>query len=315
VVATTGEMHEGVQTVIVRKKRPGRWAAVGICLVLFAMFIHTLFANPNFEWSVVGSYFFDPLVLSGVKLTLILTATGMGIGIALGIVLALMRLSANPIVSSVSWSYIWFFRGTPLLVQLIFWYNIAALYPRLSLGVPFGPHVASAQSNSLISPIFAAIVGLGLNEAAYFAEIVRGGILSVERGQMEAALTIGMTPLQAMRRIVLPQAMRVIIPPTGNSVIGMLKFSALASVISVGELLFNVQQVYTRTYETIPLLIVASLWYLAMSSALSVGQYYIERYFGRGQAVVSNQPGVLAQAGEWITARGSRRSEPMSDIG
>jgi polar amino acid transport system permease protein len=250
-----------------------------------------------------------------VKLTLILTATGMGIGIALGIVLALMRLSANPIVSSVSWSYIWFFRGTPLLVQLIFWYNIAALYPRLSLGVPFGPHVASAQSNSLISPIFAAIVGLGLNEAAYFAEIVRGGILSVERGQMEAALTIGMTPLQAMRRIVLPQAMRVIIPPTGNSVIGMLKFSALASVISVGELLFNVQQVYTRTYETIPLLIVASLWYLAMSSALSVGQYYIERYFGRGQAVVSNQPGVLAQAGEWITARGSRRSEPMSDIG
>jgi polar amino acid transport system permease protein len=193
-----------------------------------------------------------------------------------------MRLSPNPLVSGASSFYIWFFRGTPVLVQLLFWYNIAALYPMIGLGIPFGPAVVHANANTLITSFVAAILGLGLNEGAYMAEIVRAGIISVDEGQGDAAQSLGMTRLQTMRRIVLPQAMRVIIPPTGNETISMLKTSSLASVIALGELLYAVQAIYSANFKTIPLLIVASIWYIVCTSVLYVGQFYLERYYGRG---------------------------------
>jgi polar amino acid transport system permease protein len=185
-------------------------------------------------------------------------------------------------VSSASSFYIWFFRGTPVLVQLLFWYNIAALYPKIALGIPFGPAFVHADANTLITPFTAAILGLGLNEGAYMAEIVRAGIISVDAGQSDAAQSLGMTRLQTMRRIVLPQAMRVIIPPTGNETISMLKTSSLASVIVVTELLYAAQLIYSVNFKTIPLLITVSIWYIVCTSVLYVGQYYLERYYGRG---------------------------------
>jgi len=185
-------------------------------------------------------------------------------------------------VASACSFYVGFFRGTPLLVQLIFWFNLAALYPAIAFGVPFGPHLVTGDANKLITPFVAAILGLGLNEAAYMAEIVRAGLLSVDHGQTQAAQALGMTQRQIFRRIVLPQSMRVIIPPTGNQTISMLKTTSLVSVIALHDLLYASQIIYSRTYLVIPLLITASLWYLIVTTVLSVGQYYIERHFKRG---------------------------------
>jgi polar amino acid transport system permease protein len=208
----------------------------------------------------------------------------MAVGIVLGVVLAVMRLSPNPLISGGSWVYIWFFRGTPVLVQILFWNFISAVYPRISLGIPFGPQFVHGDANSLITPFVAGVLGLGLNEGAYMAEIVRAGILSVDEGQADAAHALGMTRLQTLRRIVLPQAMKVIIPPTGNETISMLKFSSLVSVIAVTELLYSVELIYARTFQQIPLLLAASIWYLIVTTVLSIGQYYIERYYGHGSA-------------------------------
>jgi polar amino acid transport system permease protein len=263
----------------------GRWIAAAIVLLLVAVVLHSVFANPRFQWGVVGDFLFDPRVLRGVRVTLELTVVSMAIGIVLGVVLAIMRLSPNPLVSGASWVYVWFFRGTPVLVQIIFWGFISALYPKISIGIPFGgPVFGSADANHLITPFVAAILGLGLNEAAYMAEIVRAGILSVDEGQSEAASALGMTRLQTMRRIVLPQAMRVIIPPTGNETISMLKTSSLVSVIAYAELLYTVQLIYSVNFKTIPLLLVAAIWYLFFTTLLSIGQYYVERYYARGAA-------------------------------
>jgi polar amino acid transport system permease protein len=273
---------EPIKAVPVR--HPGRWVAAVIVLVLVAMLVHTLATNPRFEWDVIGQYFTSSRVLKGLGITLLLTVVAMAIGIALGVVLAVMRLSVNPLLSGASWLYIWFFRGTPVLVQLLFWFNLAFLYPRISIGIPFGPEFAHGSANSVITALAAAILGLGLNEGAYMAEIVRAGILSVEHGQTEASQALGMTRAQTMRRIILPQAMRVIIPPTGNETISMLKTSSLASVITVTELLYAVQLIYSVNFKTIPLLIVASIWYLIMTSILTVGQYYLERHYARGSA-------------------------------
>jgi polar amino acid transport system permease protein len=197
-----------------------------------------------------------------------------------------MRLSPNPLVSGASWTYIWFFRGTPVLVQILFWYIVSALYPRFSIGLPFGPELTSFSANSVISTFVAGMLALGLNEGAYMAEIVRAGIISVDEGQTEAAKSLGMTRLLTMRRIVLPQAMRVIIPPTGNETISMLKTTSLVSAIALAppELLGAAQNIYDRTYEVIPLLIVASIWYLLLTTILTVGQYYLERHYARGAA-------------------------------
>ena len=265
-------------------RHTGRWVAAAIVLVLAVTVVHSVATNPRFEWGLVRHYFFSAPVLHGLRITLELTIIAMAVGIVLGVVLAVMRLSPNPLVSAASWFYIWLFRGTPVLVQLLFWQFISALYPRISLGIPFGPELVHGDANTLITPFTAAILGLGLNEGAYMAEIVRAGIISVDEGQTDAAQALGMTRLQTMRRIVLPQAMRVIIPPTGNETISMLKTSSLVSVIAYAELLYSVQLIYSVNFKQIPLLLVASIWYLIFTSILSVGQYYIERHFGRGSS-------------------------------
>jgi len=265
-------------------RRPGRWVAAAIILYLAAAIVKSVATNPRFEWGIIRHYFTSSRVLQGLITTLELTVLCMAIGIAIGIVLAVMRLSPNPLVSSASWLYIWFFRGTPVLVQILFWGFIAALYPTLSLGIPLGPQFVHFSANSTITPFVAGMLALGLNEGAYMAEIVRAGFISVDEGQTEAAQSLGMTRLQTMRRIVLPQAMRVIVPPTGNETISMLKTTSLVSVIAVTDLLYSVQLIYAVNYRTIPLLIVASIWYLIVTTVLSFGQYYLERYFGRGAA-------------------------------
>jgi polar amino acid transport system permease protein len=265
-------------------RRPGRWVAAAIILYLSAAIVKSVVTNPRFQWGIIRHYFTSSRVLQGLITTLELTVLCMAIGIAIGIVLAVMRLSPNPLVSGASWLYIWFFRGTPVLVQILFWGFIAALYPTLSLGIPLGPQFVHFSANSTITPFVAGMLALGLNEGAYMAEIVRAGFISVDEGQTEAAQSLGMTRLQTMRRIVLPQAMRVIVPPTGNETISMLKTTSLVSVIAVTDLLYSVQLIYAVNYRTIPLLIVASIWYLIVTTVLSFGQYYLERYFGRGAA-------------------------------
>src|SRR5947209_15803962 len=246
------------------------------------MFVHWLIATKCLHWDVVKHYVFSSTILQATKRTIILTFLAMLIGVVLGVLLAVMRLSPNPIVSGAAWLYIWFFRGTPVLVQLLFWYNLPAVMRSLSLGVPFGPSWLHTDPKTAITRFTAAVLGLGLNEAAYMAEIARAGILSVDEGQNEAAQAIGMTRLQTMRRIVLPQAMRVIIPPTGNETISMLKTTSLVFAIGYMELLTTAQVIYGRTFQTIPLLLTASIWYIVLTSVLYVGQYYLERYFARG---------------------------------
>jgi polar amino acid transport system permease protein len=266
-------------------RHPGRWLAALVVAFLAVVVIHSVATNPRFGWGTVGHYLFSSRILHGLVVTLELTAVSMVIGIVLGVVLAVMRLSRNPLVAGGSWVYIWFFRGTPVLVQILFWSFISALYPKISIGIPFGgPVFASGSANSVITPFVAAILALGLNEGAYMAEIVRAGIISVDEGQTEAASALGMTRLQTMRRIVLPQAMRVIIPPTGNETISMLKTTSLVSVVAIGELLYSAQLIYAVNYKQIPLLLTASIWYLIVTTVLSIGQYYVERYFGRGSS-------------------------------
>jgi polar amino acid transport system permease protein len=260
----------------------GRWVAAIVVLAIAAEILYTIVTAPRLKWDVTGHYLTQRLILQGIVVTLELTVLAMVIGIVLGVILAVMRLSPNPVVSVVSWVYIWLFRGTPVLVQIFFWYNLATVLPYIGLGIPFTTIHWQAPTNSLIAPFMAATLGLGLNEAAYMAEIVRAGIISVEHGQTEAAQALGMTRLLVMSRIVLPQAMRVIIPPTGNETISMLKTSSLAFVASVPELFTRSQQIASANFFVIELAIVASLWYLLMTSILTVGQFYLERYFGRG---------------------------------
>jgi polar amino acid transport system permease protein len=293
-------------------RHPGRWVATGILLFLIVALANSIATNKRFGWGIVGHWFFSRRILDGVVVTLELTATSMAIGIALGIVLAVMRLSPNPLVSGASWVYIWIFRGTPVLVQILLWYNIAALYPRFSLGLPFGPTFAHFNASSLITPFVAGMLALGLNEGAYMAEIVRAGIISVPEGQTHAAQSLGMTRLLTMRRIVLPQAMRVIVPPTGNETISMLKTTSLVSVIALSppELLYAAQLIYSVNYRTIQLLIVASLWYLIMTTVLTIGQFYLERHFGRG--ATRDLPGTPLQRLR-VNVFSIRRKDPVHE--
>ena len=294
--------------VVVPVRYVGRYIAGGAALVAIAMIVHTLLSKiPSdtaqchisldadghrhrqctwlvwrFSWDIVGRYFTSSLVLQGLAMTLLLTALTMVVGISIGVLVAIMRQSPSRVVSSVAWVYAWFFRGTPVYVQLLFWFNIAAIYPSIHFGLPFVWRWFEVDTVALMTPFVAALVGLGLNEGAYMSEIVRGGILAVDEGQIEAASSLGLTRLQTLRLVTLPQAMRVIVPPTGNEVISMLKTSSLASALSVTELLRAAQNIYSSTYEVIPLLIVASLWYLIVTTILSIGQYYLERRFSRG---------------------------------
>ncbi|MCR4268080.1 amino acid ABC transporter permease [Nitratireductor sp. ZSWI3] len=276
------------------------WIVVGAVVVNFAWIVAN---NENFGWPVVGQYFFDPTVVQGLYVSLGLTVIAMALGIALGLVLAVARMSSDPLASTLSAWFVWFFRGTPLLVQLIFWYNMSTLFPTLSIAIPFGPTLASWDTNSVITPMTAAIAGLALNEAAYMAEIIRGGLLSVDRGQAETAEAFGMTRMRALWRIIIPQAMRSIVPPTGNQLISMIKATSLVSVIAMADLLYSVQSIYNRTFEIIPMLLVAVIWYLLITSILNVGQGYIERYYSRGErrtggAAQGAKPAAAAVAGE-----------------
>ena len=250
--------------------------------MIAAQVLISVITNPRFRWDIVGEYLFSDIILSGVRLTIGLTLIAQLLGIVVGVGLAVMRLSPNPTVARCAWVYLWFFRGTPLLVQLIFWYNISALYPEFTIGLPFLEPFVSFNANALITPLAVAILGLGLNEGAYMAEIVRGGILGVDSGQSQAAKALGMTHSQTLRRIVLPQALRLILPPTGNQTILMLKTTSLVSILALADLLYSAQSIYARTFQTIPLLIVVSLWYITITSVLTVGQTILEQKLSNG---------------------------------
>jgi polar amino acid transport system permease protein len=273
-------------------KRPWDYLCWVIALAIVGGLVSTAVTNENYQWSVVFSYFTTQSILDGLVLTLVLTVASMVLGTLLGLVLAVMRMSHQMPISGLARLYVTFFRGTPVLVQLIFWFNIAALYPNISIGIPFTDISTPVDVNALMTPLTAAIVGLTLNQAAYMAEIIRGGFASVPRGQYEAADSLGMRGFTRLRHVIIPQTMPAIIPATGNQVIGMLKETSLVSVLGVAELLNSAQSIYARTYQTIPLLIVASLWYLIMTMALSVPQSMIERRFSRS----TRRPAAVAAA-------------------
>lgn len=262
----------------------GRWIASVVILYIFAALIYSLAKNQSLQWDVVGDWLFRPLVLRGILGTIELTIIAMLIGMIGGTLLAVMRLSKNYVLSGLSWLYIWFFRGTPVYVQILIWGNFGILYPKLFLSLPFtGLAFGDWQTSRIIGGLVASILALGLNEAAYAAELVRAGIISVDRGQGEAAQSLGMSFPLTMRRIVLPQAMRVIIPPMGNETISMLKTTSLVAVLgSVPELMTKIQIAYSQNFLIMPLLIVACIWYIFFTTLLTVGQHYLERHFGRG---------------------------------
>lgn len=270
---------------IVPVRHWGRWAAAVAAVATLVGLAGSLAKNDNLHWDVIGKYLFADLVFDGMVTTLWLTAASMALGLVLGTLIAVMRLSSNPVLYGLSSLFVWAFRGTPLLVQIIFWGYAGALYKHVQIGIPFTDVTFfQAETNTLLTPAVAALLALGLNEAAYASEIVRAGIQSVDPGQTEAAHSLGMGPQLTMRRIVLPQAMRVIIPPMGNETINMLKMTALVSVIAAHDLMSNIQDVYAQNYQVIPMLVVASIWYLVLVTLLSVPQAWLERRYGRGTA-------------------------------
>ena len=281
--AETGEAPEDIKAIPVR--HPGRWIAVGVLAVLVAMLVNSVVNNPAFHWDTVGKYLFDQRLSAAALVTLQLTVLAMFFGVSIGVILAIMRLSPNPILSSVAWIYLWVFRGTPVYTQLVFWGLISVLYPNFGIGIPFGPEFASFQTVNVVTFFVAAVIGLSLNESAYMAEIVRAGILSVDEGQTEAASALGMRRQQITRRIVLPQAMRVIIPPTGNELISMLKTTSLVVAVPLTiDLYAKSREIALSLFQPVPLLICAAIWYLAITSVLMVGQYYVERHYARGSS-------------------------------
>jgi len=269
----------------VRPGRPGRLATAGLAGLVLVWLAYTIIVNENLHWDVIVAFLFDARILNGLLVTIALTMLSMVIGVTLGVLAAVMQLSDNPVLRGAAGLYTWFFRGTPLLVQLIFWFNIGLVFPVIGIGVPFGgPMLVEWQANALVTPFVAAALGLTINEGAYMAEIVRAGIRSVDPGQREAAEALGMSHRQVLRRVVLPQAMRVIIPPTGNQFISMLKTTSMVSVIAGAELLTVAQRIYLGNFEVIALLVVASIWYVVLTSVASVGQHFLEKRYSRGEA-------------------------------
>lgn len=265
-------------------RHPWRWVAAVILIALLGLFLYGAATNPAYGWSTYAEYLFNDRIMVGVWNTLQLTVYAMALGVTLGIALSVMRLSPNPVLSSVAWLFLWIFRGTPVYVQLVFWGLIPTIYRNVQLGVPFGPSLLHLDLQSLSIPFLLAIVGLGLNEAAYMAEIIRAGITSVPEGQAEASTALGMSWGLTMRRTVLPQAMRVIIPPTGNELISMLKTTSLVTAVPYSYDLYSIasREIAARTFQPVPLLLVAATWYLVVTSVLMVGQHYLEKYFSRG---------------------------------
>ncbi|WP_380173975.1 amino acid ABC transporter permease [Kineococcus sp. DHX-1] len=265
-------------------RHPWRWVATAVVAVLAAMAVNALVTNPAWEWPTVGQFLFSATILESMWLTVRLTLVGTAIGLVLGTVLALMRMSHNPLLKVVSFTYTSVFRSVPLILQLLFWYNLAILYRVIGFGIPFGPQFWTFPTQSLIGPLTAAFLGLGLHQAAYFAEIVRSGFLAVDPGQREAAAALGIPQARQFWRIQLPQALRIIVPTTGNEVIGLLKGTSVVYVMALPELFYQVQVVYNRTGRVIPLLLVAAVWYTVLTTVLSVLQCLAERHYGRGSS-------------------------------
>jgi polar amino acid transport system permease protein len=275
-------------------RHPGRWAAVAVIAVGVAMFVNMIVTNPAFEWRFMFDNMFNPPVLDGARTTLLMTVLAMVFGVVLGVLISVMRLSRNPIIKTVAWFYTWFFRAVPRLVLLVLFGNLGILYTKIGFGLPFDQQLLhlfglkgsttfyTLDARTFLTGFVAGLFGLTLSEGAYMAEIVRAGIESIDPGQTEAAQALGMGGMLTMRRIILPQAMRVIVPPTGNETIAMLKDTALLAYVPVTELFFQLSAIGSRTFQVFPMLIAACLWYLVMTSVLMVGQYFLERYFARG---------------------------------
>jgi polar amino acid transport system permease protein len=263
------------------RRHPGVWIANGIVLIVLVGVVSAAITTPGFGWEIVGSYLFEVRVLRGAAISVGMTIITMALSIVLGTGVAVLRMGRARGPSLAAAAFIWVFRAVPMLVQLLFWYNLAALFPQLSIGIPFGPDLVSGNTNDLITPLSAAIIGLTLHETAYVAELVRAGLLSVPKGQSEAFAALGLTPAQGFFRITLPQALRIIVPPLGNEVISLLKATSLVSVIALTDLLYSVQLIYAKNYQTIPLLIVASIWYMVIAGLLTLGQQHLEKRLAR----------------------------------
>jgi polar amino acid transport system permease protein len=274
--STREQQYEIAHLKLVPKRHIGRMVAAGIVLLLLGALVRA-FSVGQIEWSYVREFLFAPVILQGLVNTLVMTVAAMAIGIILGVVVAVMRISGNPVLSWIAIGYLWIFRGAPALLQLMIWFNLALIFPTIGI-----PGLFEFRTVDVMTPFVAAMLGLGIQQGAYTSEVVRSGLLSVDSGQYEAARTIGMTQMQMLRRIILPQAMRVMVPPVGNEVIGMVKLTSLASVIQFSEILHNAQIIYYANTRVLELLLVASFWYLVVVSVLSVIQQRIERYFGRG---------------------------------
>jgi polar amino acid transport system permease protein len=273
---TLEQQYEVAHLKLVPKRHIGRMVAAGIVLLLLGALVRA-FSVGQIEWSYVRDFLFAPVILQGLVNTLVMTVAAMAIGIVLGVVVAVMRISGNPVLSWIAIGYLWIFRGAPALLQLMIWFNLALIFPTIGI-----PGLFEFRTVDVMTPFVAAMLGLGIQQGAYTSEVARSGLLSVDSGQYEAARTIGMTQMQMLRRIILPQAMRVMVPPVGNEVIGMVKLTSLASVIQFSEILHNAQIIYYANTRVLELLLVASFWYLVVVSVLSVIQQRIERHYGRG---------------------------------
>ncbi|OAP43959.1 amino acid ABC transporter permease [Sinorhizobium americanum] len=288
---------------VVPLRHPWRWTAAGLVAILMLLLTQAVVSNPNLQWPVVASYILNPIILQGLWITVGLTLAIMFFASVIGMIVALMMLSPSKMLSLPAAGFIWWFRGTPALVQLILWYNLSLIFKDITLWLPGLGTIFSIPTNTIMTPLVAAVVALSLHEAGYMAEIIRNGLKSVSRGQTEAALCLGMKPSLLLRRIVIPQAMRVIIPPTGNETINLLKTTSLVSIIAVGDLLYSAQAIYARTFETIPLLLVVTFWYLVVVSIMTVGQSYLERYYSRDEAGHDSAPVGLSRLGLILTMR------------
>lgn len=296
-------------------RHPGRWASAVVIVAVIILALQSMITNPNFRWDVVGTYILDVKVVQGVGWTLLLTVASMAIAIVLAILLAVMRQSDNPIFRWSSWVWVWFFRGTPVYTQLLFWGLVAVLYPKISAGVPFGPQLFTIDTSTIVTALVAAILGLGLNESAYLAEIFRAGLKSVDKGQTEAAEALGMSGAKIMWRIILPQAMRIIVPPTGNETIGMLKTTSLVLAVPFTlDLTFATNALANRIYLPVPLLIVAAIWYLVITSLLMVGQHYIEAYYGKGVDANQGAPAMINPAAAKAAAAVAPSADAEPDL-
>jgi polar amino acid transport system permease protein len=306
-IDTATSTPEAITAVPVRHY--GRWIAAVVAIAALVMLLIALYTNKNIDHSTIKHYMFAPAIMEGLRTTIILSVVAQAVGIVIGVSVAVMRLSGNPVLSGIAWLYTWFFRGTPLLVQIIFWGYFGLIFSNIVLGVPYTHlSLASFNVNTVLTAFVAALVALSLNEGAYMSEIVRAGILAVDPGQRQAAHALGMTGAQTMRRVVLPQAMRVIVPPTGNEFISMIKNTSLVSVIAGSDLMTKAQNIYSNNLKNVELLIVVSVWYLAITTVASIGQYYLERHYARGSQQ-SLSPSVSSRLRSRVISLRSTRAE------